>query len=114
VLGGLATYSNQAKQDLAGVAPELIESVGAVSAEVAESLARGARERLGADIGVGVTGIAGPTGGTADKPVGLVHFCVTDGTDTRPARVVIPGGRADVRRRAVTIAMHLIRGLLGL
>jgi nicotinamide-nucleotide amidase len=114
VLGGLVTYSNQAKHELAGVPLELIDTVGAVSAEVAEALARGARARLGADIGVGVTGIAGPTGGTPDKPVGLVHFCVTDGVVTRPARVVIPGARADVRRRAVTIAMHLVRGLLDL
>ena len=91
---------------------ELIERVGAVSAEVAESMADGARARLGADIGVGVTGIAGPTGGTPDKPVGLVHFCVSDGTTRLPAKVRIPGGRAEIRKRAVLVAMHQIRRLL--
>jgi nicotinamide-nucleotide amidase len=112
VLGGLVVYSNRAKHELAGVPTELIERVGAVSAEVAEALAEGARSRLGADVGVGITGIAGPTGGTPDKPVGLVHFCVSDGAQTRPSRVVIPGARPEVRRRAVSIAMHLVRGLL--
>jgi nicotinamide-nucleotide amidase len=112
VLGGLVTYSNQAKHDLAGVPLDLIDRVGAVSAEVAEALAAGARARLGANIGVGVTGIAGPSGGTPEKPVGLVHFCASDGATVRPARVVIPGGRAEVRARAVSIALHLVRGVL--
>ena len=112
VLGGLVTYSNDAKHDLAGVPRELIERVGAVSAEVAEALADGARARLGADIGVGITGIAGPTGGTPDKPVGLVHFCVSNGVLRKPFHLVIPGGRSDVRARAVLVALHLIRGLL--
>lgn len=80
VLGGLVVYSNAAKRDLAGVPQELLERVGAVSTEVAAALAEGARSRLGADIGVGITGIAGPGGGTADKPVGLVHLCVTGPT----------------------------------
>ena len=113
VLGGLVTYSNEAKHDLAGVPTELIERVGAVSAEVAEAMAAGARSRLGADLGVGITGIAGPDGGSADKPVGLVHICVADGDDTLARRIVLPGNRADVRTRAVVVAMHLIRRLLG-
>jgi nicotinamide-nucleotide amidase len=75
-------------------------------------MARGARERFGADIGVGITGIAGPDGGSDDKPVGLVHFCVSDATSQVARRVVIPGNRADVRQRAVTVAMHLVRRLL--
>lgn len=112
VLGGVVSYANSAKQDLLGVPPELISRVGAVSAEVAAEMARGARERFGADIGVGITGIAGPDGGTADKPVGLVHFCVSDGVAQVARRVVIPGDRADVRHRAVTVAMHLVRRLL--
>ena len=112
VLGGLVTYSNEAKHDLAGVSTELIERAGAVSAEVAQALADGARARLGADVGVGITGIAGPTGGTPDKPVGLVHFCVSNGTTRTPFHVVIPGGRREVRDRAVLVAMHLIRALL--
>jgi nicotinamide-nucleotide amidase len=112
VLGGLVVYSNQAKHDLAGVPTELIERVGAVSEEVAVALADGARDRLGADIGVGITGIAGPGGGSAEKPVGLVHFCVSDGTHRRPARWVIPGGRSEVRGRAVLLALQLVRRLL--
>jgi nicotinamide-nucleotide amidase len=112
VLGGLVVYSNEAKAELAGVPMALIERVGAVSAEVAEALARGAAARLGADIGVGITGIAGPDGGTPDKPVGLVHFCVSGLGRTLPRRVRLPGSRADVRKRAVVVALHLVRELL--
>jgi nicotinamide-nucleotide amidase len=113
VLGGLVVYSNEAKTALAGVDPELIASVGAVSVEVAEALADGARARLEASVGVGITGVAGPGGGTATKPVGLVCFSVAgpDGARlTRSAR--LPGGRADVRERSTTVAMHLVRRLL--
>ena len=113
VLGGLVVYSNEAKTALAGVDPVLIERVGAVSTEVAEALADGARSRLGAKVGVGITGVAGPGGGTATKPVGLVCFSVAgpDGARlTRSSR--LPGGRADVRDRSTTVAMHLVRRLL--
>lgn len=112
VLGGLVTYSNAAKQDLAGVPEHLLRSVGAVSAEVAEAMAAGARSRLGADVGVGITGIAGPTGATPGKPVGLVHLCASTADDVLARRVVLPGSRTDVRARAVAIAMHMIRALL--
>ena len=115
VRGGLVVYSDEAKQALAGVPAGLLASVGAVSAEVAEALADGARARLGADLGVGITGIAGPGGGTADKPVGLVHLCVTAGPAPelrRARRVVLPGDRAEIRARTVTIAMHLLREAL--
>ncbi|MDT4939718.1 MAG: nicotinamide-nucleotide amidase [Pseudonocardiales bacterium] len=112
VLGGVATYSNESKHAFLGVPTELIESVGAVSAEVAAAMARGARARFGADIAVGITGIAGPDGGTSEKPVGLVHLCVTDGGQVLGRALNIPGGRTDVRARAVTIAMHLIRRIL--
>jgi nicotinamide-nucleotide amidase len=117
VLGGLVVYSNAAKTALAGVPAELIERVGAVSAEVAVALAHGARQRLAADIGVGITGIAGPDGGSPEKPVGLVHLCVV-GPDpsgaiaTRAREVHLPGSRADVRARAVMAALHLVRQLL--
>jgi nicotinamide-nucleotide amidase len=112
VLGGLVVYSNEAKHQLAGVPRELIERVGAVSSEVAIALAAGARERLGTDLGVGITGIAGPGGGSPDKPVGTVHFCVSTADDQLERRVQVPGDRAAVRARSVTIALHLIRTVL--
>ncbi len=113
VKGALTTYSNAAKHDLAGVSTELIEQVGAVSEEVALALADGARERVGTDIGVGITGVAGPGGGTETKPVGLVYLCVTDRNGGRIARRLdVPGRRADVRNRSVVVAMHMIRELL--
>jgi nicotinamide-nucleotide amidase len=116
--GGLVVYSNEAKVEQAGVPGELIERHGAVSAEVAQALAEGARTRLGADVGVGVTGIAGPGGGTEEKPVGLVWFSVVTGDGERshaPAltrSINLPGSRADIRDRATTVAMHLIRRAL--
>ncbi len=112
VLGGVTSYANEVKQDLVGVPAELIAEVGAVSAEVAEAMATGVRARLGADIGVGITGIAGPDGGSAEKPVGLVHICVTGQGRTVARRIVLPGNRADVRARAVVVALHLLRELL--
>ena len=113
VLGGLVVYSNEAKEELAGVDPELIERVGAVSVEVAAALADGARERLAADVGVGVTGVAGPGGGTADKPVGLVCFSATRDDRARlTRRVNLPGGRDAIRERSTTVAMHMVRRLL--
>lgn len=113
VLGGLVVYSNEAKTALAGVPGELIERHGAVSEEVAQALARGARERLGADVGVGVTGVAGPGGGTSEKPVGLVWLSVEVAGGERLTRSVnLPGGRADVRDRATTVALHLVRRAL--
>jgi nicotinamide-nucleotide amidase len=111
--GGVVAYSNRAKVALAGVDSELIERFGAVSTEVAQGLADGARARFGADFGIGITGIAGPGGGSDEKPVGLVCFSVSStqvGEITRSAR--LPGGRADVRDRATTVAMHLLRRLL--
>jgi nicotinamide-nucleotide amidase len=119
-LGGGVVYSNEAKVDLAGVDPELIERFGAVSVEVAEALAMGIAERFGADLGAGITGIAGPGGGTEDKPVGTVCFSVWHRGDEaagRPARRItrrtrLPGGRADIRDRSVTVCMHLLRRLL--
>jgi nicotinamide-nucleotide amidase len=113
VAGGLVVYSNEAKVALAGVPQELIEEHGAVSGEVALALAAGARERLGADLGVGVTGIAGPGGGTAEKPVGLVWLSIAGPGDASVTRSVnLPGGRADVRDRATTVAMHMLLGVL--
>jgi nicotinamide-nucleotide amidase len=111
--GGLVVYSNEAKVALAGVAASLIASVGAVSAEVAVALADGARAALDADVGVGITGIAGPGGGSAEKPVGLVWLSVSHRDGRRLTRSVhLPGGRADIRDRSTTVAMHLVRRLL--
>jgi len=113
VKGGAIVYSNEAKVIQAGVPAELIEQHGAVSAEVARALAQGARTKLGADIGVGVTGIAGPDGGTEEKPVGLVWLSVATGNGEPLTRSVnLPGSRADVRDRTTTVAMHLIRRAL--
>jgi len=112
-LGGLVVYSNAAKVALAGVPHELIERHGAVSAEVALALAQGACARLGADAGIGVTGIAGPGGGSEEKPVGLVWVSVhVQGREPLTRSLNLPGGRADIRDRATTIAMHLLRRAL--
>jgi nicotinamide-nucleotide amidase len=111
--GGLVVYSNAAKVGLAGVDPALIDRVGAVSEAVAVALAAGARAALHADVGVGVTGIAGPGGGSADKPVGLVWLSVSHADGRRLTRsVTLPGNRADVRDRSTTVALHLVRRLL--
>jgi nicotinamide-nucleotide amidase len=114
--GGVVAYSNEAKVDLLGVPAELIERHGAVSEEVAVALADGALARFGADTAIGLTGIAGPGGGTADKPVGRVCFSVVaqrGGEEERVVRAIdIPGSRAEVRDRSTTVALHLLRRLL--
>jgi nicotinamide-nucleotide amidase len=113
VAGGVVAYSNEAKVDLLGVPAGLIEEHGAVSPEVAEAMASGAAERFGGDLGVGVTGIAGPDGGTEEKPVGYVCICVMDSAGASIARdLVLPGDRGEIRDRAATVAMHLLRRLL--
>jgi nicotinamide-nucleotide amidase len=111
--GGVVAYSNEAKIELLDVPAELIERHGAVSPEVAEAMADGAAARFEADLGVGVTGIAGPDGGTDSKPVGYVCICVKSPDGPSLARdPVIPGDRHDVRDRSCTLAMHLIRRLV--
>ncbi|MDQ2637990.1 MAG: nicotinamide-nucleotide amidohydrolase family protein, partial [Actinomycetota bacterium] len=113
VAGGVVSYSNEAKSELLGVDPGLIETHGAVSEPVAEAMADGALRRFGADTAVAITGIAGPGGGTAEKPVGTVCFSLklADGrTVTRTLQ--LPGDRADVRERSTTVAMHLVRRAL--
>jgi nicotinamide-nucleotide amidase len=113
VPGGIVAYSNEVKESLVGVPHATLVEFGAVSAETAVALADGARERLGADLGVGVTGIAGPDGGTAEKPVGLVWVAVSSGDGARIVRkTLVPGARADVRDRTTTLALHLLRRLL--
>jgi nicotinamide-nucleotide amidase len=112
VLGGIVAYANEVKERELGVPPEVLAAHGAVSAEVAEAMARGARERLGADVAVAVTGVAGPGGGTPEKPVGLV-FVHAEGPDGGMGRELsFPGDRASIRARSVVIALHLVRTLL--
>lgn len=112
---GFVTYANRAKVEETGVDPALLERHGAVSEEVAVALAAGARRVAGADVGVGITGIAGPDGGTAEKPVGLVFVAVDGAAGTRVRRSIFPGGRERVRFQATQVALEMLRrGLLGL
>lgn len=111
--GGVVSYSNEAKTKLLGVDPGLIEAHGAVSSEVARAMAAGALARFDADIACSVTGIAGPDGGTKEKPVGLICWCVLDSSGTVLSRdVVMPGDRAEIRDRSTTVAMQILRRLL--
>jgi len=111
----VVTYSNAAKTALIGVDADLIARHGAVSEEVAQEMARGVRARAGTDIGLGITGIAGPSGGTPEKPVGLVMIALAGSAGDRVRRSVFPGDRSKVRARAVAVALEMLRrGLLGL
>ena len=110
-LGGVVSYANAAKVGLLGVPAELIESHGAVSGEVAEAMARGVRERFGADVGVSVTGIAGPSGGTPEKPVGLVYLglATADAVESRRFDIGPDQPREVIRARAAKYAMNWAR-----
>jgi nicotinamide-nucleotide amidase len=106
--GGVVAYANQLKTDLLGVSPDTIAANGAVSEPVALALARGAVTRLGVDLAVSVTGIAGPDGGTEEKPVGTVWFGVADAESAEARRSVFGGGRHEVRARAAQAALYLL------
>ncbi len=110
-LGGVVSYANSAKVELLGVPAELIETHGAVSGEVAEAMARGVRERLHADLGLSVTGIAGPDGGSAEKPVGVVFvgLATRDGVESRRLDIGSDQPREVIRARAAKIAMNCAR-----
>jgi nicotinamide-nucleotide amidase len=111
--GGVVAYSNRAKAELLGVDAELIDAHGAVSPEVAAAMAEGALGRFDADVAVAITGIAGPDGGTEEKPVGYVCFDARlAGGDSIARQPVIPGGRDDIRERSALVGMHLLRILL--
>ena len=113
MLGGVVVYSNAAKTALAGVPAELIEAHGAVSPPVAAALADGAIERFGAEVGIGITGIAGPGGGTEEKPVGTVCLSVAVAGGERWDRtVLLPGDRQTIRERTTTVVMHGLRRML--
>ncbi|MGI9501175.1 MAG: CinA family protein [Geminicoccaceae bacterium] len=105
---GFIVYSNQAKQDLLGVPAALLDAHGAVSAEVATAMAASARERAGVDIAIAVTGIAGPGGATAGKPVGLVHLALAAGDRVDVVREVFPGDRRAVRAATLERALRMI------
>jgi nicotinamide-nucleotide amidase len=113
--GGVICYSNDAKVALCGVKPETLAAHGAVSAEVARELALGVAQRFGAACGVGVTGIAGPDGGTAEKPVGTVHVAAATPDGVHHRHLKLFGNRAQIRERSVTAALELLRRrILGL
>ena len=107
-MGGVVSYANEMKRDMLGVPQEVLERVGAVSAECAEAMAAGARLRLGADAAVSVTGIAGPDGGTPLKPVGLVFFGLATAAGVRAESRVFAGGRDAVRSQAAGHALSLL------
>ncbi len=111
-LGGVVSYSNQAKETMVGVAHELLVAHGAVSEPVARAMAGGVRARFGTTWGIGITGIAGPAGGTVDKPVGLVHWAVAGPCGIRARQARFPGDRESVRRWSVNAALDLLRRTL--
>ena len=111
-LGGILCYSNDAKMELCGVPPELLQRYGAVSAEAAEAMARGVRDALHSTIGLSITGIAGPGGGSAEKPVGLVYIGISDGQHTESRHRIMPGDRESIRERSTYLALSWLRRFL--
>jgi nicotinamide-nucleotide amidase len=108
-LGGVVCYSNELKSSLVGVPADIIDSKGAVSSETALALADGIRKRTGATLGIGITGIAGPAGGTPEKPVGLVHIGISDERGTRERATRFPGDRERIRFQATQQALDTVR-----
>jgi nicotinamide-nucleotide amidase len=106
---GVTAYANEAKIRTLNVPNDLIEKHGAVSVEVAEAMAKGMRERTGTDYAISVTGIAGPTGGTEEKPVGLVFIGYSDNKETKSIKITLPGDRYLIRWRASQAALDLLR-----
>jgi nicotinamide-nucleotide amidase len=110
--GGIVAYDNRLKRDLLGVSDEILSRHGAVSGETAAAMAQGIRGAVGADVGVSVTGVAGPGGGTPEKPVGLVYLHASTPGAEEAMELHLPGDRAAVRRRAAASALHLLRRVL--
>jgi PncC family amidohydrolase len=106
--GGVISYANEAKRDVLGVPEEILFTKGAVSPECAAAMADGVRRLLKTDIAVSLTGIAGPDGGSAEKPVGLVWFGLSTSDGTRTERAIFPGDRAQVRTAAVKHALGML------
>ncbi|HEY8647087.1 MAG TPA: CinA family nicotinamide mononucleotide deamidase-related protein [Gaiellaceae bacterium] len=111
-VGGIVAYSNEVKAAQLVVSDDVLREHGAVSAETAAAMARGARERLGADVAVAVTGVAGPDGGTEEKPVGLVFLHASGPMGEKQLRFDVPGDRPTIRGRAAVAALHLVRRLV--
>ena len=111
-VGGIVAYANEVKEAELGVPAEVLQEHGAVSAETAEVMAEGARRRLGADVGVSVTGVAGPGGGSEEKPVGLVYILAVTPDASHGITFDFPADRETIRRRATVAALHLVRRLL--
>jgi nicotinamide-nucleotide amidase len=111
-LGSVVAYADDVKAEVIGVPRRVLAEFGAVSAEPAAAMASGARERLGADVAVAVTGVAGPDGGTPEKPVGLVFVHAAGPKGERALRLDLPGDRETIRARAAVAALHLVRKLV--
>ena len=111
-LGGVVAYADSVKKEQLGVSSELLREHGAVSAAAAAAMAEGVRERLGAEVGLAVTGVAGPGGGTPEKPVGLVFVHVEAPDASREVDFSYPGDRESIRRRAAVAVLHLARRVL--
>ncbi len=110
--GGVISYSNQAKVDFLGVNPATLAKWGAVSEAVAREMAEGIRQKCGVELGVAITGIAGPTGGTAEKPVGLVWIALASGAEALTLCKQFPGDRQQVRLAAVRSALIMVQDFL--
>ena len=111
-LGGVTAYHDRAKELLLGVPPEMLRKHGSVSAQTAKSMAEGIRAILGADVGISITGIAGPGGGTKKKPVGLVYIALSDGKRVSCRKSLFSGNRAEIRNRAAKNALDWLRRTL--
>ena len=111
-VGGVVAYADEVKRSELDVPEELLAEHGAVSAEVAAAMAEGVRRRLGADVAVAVTGVAGPGGGTAEKPVGRVYLHASGREGSLARMLDLPGEREQIRVRATVTALHLLRALL--
>ena len=107
-VGGFVTYSDQLKRDLVDVPPEVLAAHGAVSAQTAIAMAIGGRARTGSDLGASVTGIAGPDGGSAEKPIGLTYVAVADGAGAEVRRHLWSGSRSDNKRASAAAVLELI------
>lgn len=112
-LGGFVTYADDVKRDQLGVGADLLAAHGAVSAQVARAMAEGARTRIGTDLAVAITGIAGPGGGSDEKPVGLTYVAVADGTGVDVRRHLWPGDRSANKRDSAVAALELLLDRLG-